>query len=289
MKSNTEILREHIDLVRGIDEGLASAALGAIGGALAATGLSSWFNRKDTTPDKPSSSGSKSSGSSSDDIDIGDTDIKSPTKSLSQGARDVDPLASVNVDRLGYSPADYQAQDIVPVKASLGLPQGTGNYDRGLRAIEKYREQYMATPVTMLGTWNYNGASLGLWTNNNNYQKAFEVGSLAAADDDYSPLFAKFGLKTSGKMTIPLSPNRFGGAYNSAHLLSKPNGRDLIYAETWQIVPFRTEKGPGLRAMNTCFLGPKSVWDDGGRDQFQALFSSFELDNGARPLEPKDD
>jgi hypothetical protein len=288
MKSNTEILREHIDLVRRVDEGLASAALGAVGGALAATGLSSWFNRKDTTPDKSSSSGSKFGGSS-DDIDIGDADIKSSTKSLSQGARGVDSVASLNVDRLGYSAADYQAQDIVPVKANLGLPQGSGNYDRALRAMEKYREQFMDTPVTMLGTWGYNGASLGYWTNNGNHQKAYDVGSFGAVEDSYDPLFAKLGLKRSGKMNIPLTPNQFGGAYNAAHILSKPNSsKQLVYAETFQIVPFRTEKGPGLRTMSTCFLGPKSVWDSGGQEQLQALFSSFELANGAKPLEPKD-
>ena len=45
MKSSAEILREHIDLVRRVDEGLASAAVGAIGGALASTALAIWFGR----------------------------------------------------------------------------------------------------------------------------------------------------------------------------------------------------------------------------------------------------
>jgi hypothetical protein len=71
--------------------------------------------------------------------------------------------------------------------------------------------------------------------------------------------------------------------------MKKTGGLPYVFASLDQVVPFRTEKGPGLREMWIDFFGPKKTWDNGGHDQLQALFSSFKLSNGAQELKPKDD
>jgi len=318
MKSSAEILREHIDIVRRVDEGLASAALGAIGGALAGTALSKWFNKKDTTPNKPKSTSSNNpaaskepnkpaiglAASDDDEIDVGkyNSNGADPNQRAEKDGFMGYRTSDQPVDHLGYAWDDYVPQDVIPISARAGLPEGGSRYERVLKAITNQRGTFgqkddSNSQHVFLNSWNCQGACIQLAASLNRYNAALEKskssGGYSLAESEMDPAFKPFGLEELGNSRFSLGDNAVGELLYPVEvytLVSSRNTRKLLtYACVNELIPFRSAKGPGIRDMWLSYFGPKDIWDTVGIKHYQAIYESFNWANGARPLEPKDD
>lgn len=325
MKTSAETLREHIDLVRAVDEGLLGTAAKVAGGALAGFGggsLANWFNKKDTTPDKPkptspssspaapnkassSPAANKDSSSSDlDDIDVGKYNSNGadpnqrPEKDGFMGYRTSDQP----VDHLGYAWDDYVPQDVIPMSARANLPEGGSRYERVLKAITNQRGTFgqkddSNSQHVFLNSWNCQGACIQLAASLNRVnaalQKSKSSGGYSLAESQMDPAFRPFGLEELGNSRFSLRDNAVGELLYPVEvytLVSSRNTRKLLtYACVNEIIPFRSAKGPGIRDMWLSYFGPKDIWDTVGIKHYQAIYESFNWANGAGPLAPKDD
>lgn len=308
MKTQAEILREHIDLVRGMDEGLLGTAAKVAGGALAGFGgssLAKWFSKKDTTPNNPEQKAPSSNSSASDDdeIDVGKYNSngadpnQQPELDGPMGYRTSD----APVDHLGYAWDDYVPQNVIPISARSSLPEGGSRYERVLKAITNQRGTFgqkddSNSQHVFLNNWNCQGACIQLAASLNRVNAALEKskgsGGFSLAESEFDPVFKPFGLEELGSSRFSLGDNAVGYALYPADvftLVSSRNTRKLLtYACINEIIPFRSAKGPGIRDMWLSYFGPKDIWDTVGIKHFQAIWASFNWANGAQELEPKD-
>jgi hypothetical protein len=205
------------------------------------------------------------------------------------------------VDHLGYAWDDYVPQDVIPMSARSGLPEGGSRYERVLKAITNQRGTFgqkddSNSQHVFLNNWNCQGACIQLAASLNRYNAALGkskgTGGYSLAESQMDPAFQPFGLEELGSSTFRLGDNAVGYSLYPVEvftLVSSRNTRKLLtYACVNELIPFRSAKGPGIRDMWLSYFGPKDIWDTVGIKHYKAIWESFNWANGAGPLEPKD-
>ena len=294
-------LREYIDLVNSLDQkpavqegaigaaiggglgGIAGAALGPlgiVGGAAAGAALGSKagdflaniFDKGSQTY-TPNVAVKKDSLSPTGFVNATTGDQITPHEK-GFGTKVKQALGS-DVDDLGVAKNGYKKYPEMVFDASSSLKPG-GAYAEIIQQVTEKRGKDTGLPVTIRGTWDYQGATLVL-VERDQWMQGFwaDMATTPGGGNTYH-LFAPLGWK--GVATSDSLVNtKFGTANGHAEKYDTAQGSMVVY-ETTQMVPLKLPTGqPGMHMLSVTFCGPESTWGTGARKAVIDLINSITL------------
>ena len=300
-------LREYIDLMNSLDQkqpvnegavgaaiggglgGIAGSALGPlgiVGGAAAGAALGSkagdflaniFDKGSQTYTPNVAISKDKNIPTGFVNATTGDA-IKPPEKGF--GTKVKQALGS-DVDDLGVAKNGYKKYPEMVFNASSSLKPG-GKYAEIIQQVTEKRGKDCGLPVTIRGTWDYQGATLVLHERDQWMQGFWADMATTPGGGNIYHLFAPLGWKGVGH-SESLVNTKFGNANGHAEKYDTADGPMVVY-ETTQMVPLKLPDGqPGMHMLSVTFCGPETVWGTGARKAVVDLINSITL-NGVTQL-----
>jgi len=190
------------------------------------------------------------------------------------------------VDTYGNTYQDYTSQpEVHSVTAKLSLPKG-GKLADEIQKMEDIR----VTREKVIESWDFKGATLVLLCGDRTRGGEGSTGiyddlttSATMGDELFDPFFQQMGYKMVSNSSFHAS-NRLGNLMGEKQELKRGSFSDIVHAGACQLFAFETPRGKSLHIVEAQFLGPASVWKDGGEEQFKTLVNSMEPAANVKPL-----
>ena len=303
-------LREYIDLMATLDQkqpgeegaigaaiggglgGIAGSALGPLGivggaaagaalGSKAGDFLSDIFDTGSKTQSKfvpvandPASPTGFSNASTG-------ANVEPPKKGFSTKVKQA---VGMKVDDLGVPENGYKKHAEMIFTANTSLKPGGGEFADNLKTVEQARMKKAGWPVTVRGTWDFNGAALALMERDQYFAgNWFDFSQLGADGPSDAQFYQTVGYNIAGHQAST-AHTKFGGAHANVEKYIASGGQEVIKAEVTQLVAFTKPDGdPGLHLMMVQFLGPIDAWSKGGQKALINLANSVDM-QGLKPI-----
>jgi len=190
------------------------------------------------------------------------------------------------IDIYGNTYKDYISQpEVHSITAKVSLPKG-GKYADEIQKMEDSR----GTREKVIESWDFKGGTLVLLCGDRTRGSENSVGTyndlttLATMGDElFAPFFEKMGYKLVSNAYFHAS-NELGNLIGEKQELKKGMFSDIVHAGACQLFAFESPKGKSLHIVEAQFLGPASVWKNGGEEQLKKLVSSMEPAANIKPL-----
>jgi hypothetical protein len=184
-----------------------------------------------------------------------------------------------DVDDLGNAAGSYSRYPQMIFSASTSLTSGGGEFAKLLTQVEQDRMDTWGAPITVRGTWDFNGAALSVMERDQGFQdKWYDWSALATAGPSDERFYNKIGYKLDGGVNASSTRTQLGGAATYVENYKTSQGQAVVKSEITQLIAFTQPSGkPGMHLLMVQFLGPTEVWQNGGKAALKDLANSITL------------